>query len=135
MVGSHFFIGISERTNPQGAEQLGKILARYGNTWTKVPTGPELHFKSSVNYVGKNTLIVTEEFNRLSALDSYKKIIVEKDEAYAANTLWLNGRLLIPSGFPKIQKKLRSLGFEIIELDVSEVRKMDGGLTCMSIRF
>jgi len=54
MLGSHFFIGISERTNPEGAEQLGKILERFGNTWTAVDVGKGLHLKSGVNAVGGN---------------------------------------------------------------------------------
>jgi len=135
MVSKHFFIGISERTNRYGAEQLGKILEDYGNTWETVAVGERLHFKSSVNYVGKDTLLVAEEFAGLDALKDYTQIIVDGTEVYAANTLWVNDRLLIPKGFPKTKKKLESLELEIIELDVSEMRKMDGGLTCLSIRF
>jgi len=135
MVGTHFFIGLSKRTNKEGAEQLGRILEAYGNTWTTIPVVAGLHFKSSVNYVGKNTLLVTEEFADLGELKDYDKIIVDKDEAYACNTLLVNNRLITSKGFPNTKKKLKSMGFETIELDMSEVRKMDGGLTCLSIRF
>ncbi len=135
MVGTHFFIGLSERTNQEGTEQLGRILETYGNTWTMVPVVTGLHFKSSVNYVGKNILLVTEDFVDLDELKDYEKIIVDKDEAYACNTLLANDRLITPKGFPRTRKKLEAIGLEIVELDVSEVRKMDGGLTCLSIRF
>lgn len=135
MVGPHFFIGLSERTNKEGAEQLGRILEACGNTWTTVPVVAGLHFKSSVNYVGKNTLLVTEDFADFDALRSYNKIIVDRDEAYACNTLLINDRLITPRGFPTTRKKLGRLGLEIVELDMSEARKMDGGLTCLSIRF
>jgi dimethylargininase len=135
MVETRFFIGISERTNQQGAEQLGRILEAYGNKWTPIPVEAGLHFKSSVNYVGRNTLLVTEDFSDLAAFSAYRKIIVDAAEAYAANTLWVNDYLLTPQGFPRTRNKLASLGLEIIELDVSEMRKMDGGLTCLSIRF
>ena len=135
MVGTHFFIGISERTNQEGTEQLGRILEAYENTWTAIPVGAGLHFKSSVNYIGKNTLLVTENFAELDALDNYSKIIVAANEAYATNTLWVNDHLLTPKGFPSTRKKLESFGLKIMELDVSEMRKMDGGLTCLSIRF
>ena len=57
MLGTHFLIGLSDRTNPEGAEQLGRILEKYGNTWTTVPIGAGLHLKLSVNFVGENTLI------------------------------------------------------------------------------
>lgn len=135
MVGSHFFIGLSDRTNQAGAEQLGRILEEYGHTWTVVPVGAGLHLKSSVNYVGKNTLLVTEEFAGLDQFKGYDRIILDRAEAYAANTLLINECLLTPKGFPDTRHKLEGLGLEIIELDVSEVRKMDGGLTCMSLRF
>lgn len=135
MIGNHFLIGLSERTNQQGAEQLGRILDLQGKTHTTVPVGAGLHFKSSVNFVGKNTLLVTQDFANHNALGAYDKIIVDPEEAYAANTLWLNRHLLVPKGFPITSKKLEILGLPIIELDVSEMQKMDGGLTCLSIRF
>ncbi len=62
MIGNHFFIGISERTNPEGARQLGRILEKNDNTWTTIPVGAGLHFKSSVNEVAQNNLLVTRDF-------------------------------------------------------------------------
>jgi dimethylargininase len=135
MIGNRFFIGISERTNPEGAKQLGGILEKYGKTWTTIQVGAGLHFKSSVNYGGKNSILVTQDFTSHEALNGYDKIIVNKEEEYSANTLWINDHLLMPEGFPGTKTKLKSLGLPIIELDVSEMQKMDGGLTCLSIRF
>ncbi|MBW2410598.1 MAG: amidinotransferase, partial [Deltaproteobacteria bacterium] len=135
MVGNHFFIGISERTNKDGAAQLGKFLEEYGNTWDAVPVGAGLHLKSSINCIGNNTLLVTEEFQKNEALQKYDKIIVTTDEKYAANTLWINDHLITPAGFPETRRRLDAAGMKVIELDMSEVRKMDGGLTCLSIRF
>ncbi len=135
MVGKHFFIGISERTNKAGAGQLGNILENCGNTWEPIAVGAGLHLKSSINFVGNKTLIAVEDFANLAEFKNYDKIIVDPTEKYAANTLWINDHLLIPKGFPDTRRKLSSLGLEIIELDMSEVRKMDGGLTCLSLRF
>lgn len=135
MVGSHFFIGISERTNKEGAEQLGSIFKEYGNTWTTVIVEEGLHLKSSVNSIGKNTLLITERFAGRDEFKGYDKIILDKTEEYAGNTLLINDCLITPKGFPNTMKKLEATGLDIIELDVSEVRKMDGGLTCMSLRF
>jgi len=135
MIGNHFFIGISERTNPEGAEQLGRIVEKYGNTFTTVQVGAGLHLKSSVNYLGQNRILVTREFGNHEALSGYEKIIVDREEEYAANTLWINDHLLMPGGFPNTRKKLAFLNQKIIELEVSEMQKMDGGLTCLSIRF
>ncbi len=135
MIGNHFFIGISERTNPEGAKQLGKILEKYAKTWATIPVGAGLHFKSSVNEVAENTLLVTRDFANLPSLKGYDKIIVNPAEAYAANTLRVNDHLILPRGFPNTREQLSRLGQEIIELDVSEIQKMDGGVTCLSIRF
>lgn len=134
-IDNHFFIGLSERTNHKGAGQLSHILGRYGYTYTTVTVGEGLHFKSSVNYVGKNTLLITEDFEGNDQLKGYDTITVDREESYAANTLFINDHLLVPRGYPKTRQKLEVLGFNIVELDTSEVRKMDGGLTCMSLRF
>jgi len=134
-VDKHFFIGVSERTNPEGAGQLSRIFGEYGYTCTIVTVGEGLHFKSSVNYIGKNTLLITEDFSGNAHFEGYDTLIVNNAESYAANTLFVNDHLLVPRGYPDTRKKLETLGFNIIELDTSEVRKMDGGLTCMSIRF
>lgn len=135
MIGEHFFIGLSERTNVEGAAQLVALLASSGHTSETVSVAAGLHLKSGVNYVGKNTLLVTKNLADYPGFASYEKIILDTGEEYAANTLWINDTLLMPKGFPKTYTRLSHLGMRIIELDVSEVQKMDGGLTCMSLRF
>lgn len=135
MAGNRFFIGISDRTNVEGAQQLGAILESFGYAWDTIPVGEGLHLKSSINYVGKNTLILAAPFQHLNLFEYYNKIVLDDTEAYAANTLWINDSLIMPRGFPATKKQLSVLGQPIIELDVSEVAKMDGGLTCLSLRF
>jgi dimethylargininase len=135
MMGTHFLIGLSDRTNQEGARQLGHAIAEFGCTWTTVPVAAGLHFKSSVNAVGEKTLLTTSDFAEHPALAGYRRIVISADEAYAANTLLINGQLLMPAGFPDTRKKLQALGMPIMELDTSEFRKMDGGLTCLSLRF
>lgn len=135
MVENHFFIGISERTNRDGTLALGRLLEKHGHTWSAVRVGSGLHLKSSVNYLGHGTLLVTPDYAEREEFKAYSKVILDKKEGYAANTLWINGTLLTPAGFPQVRAKLEPLGLPIIELDVSEVRKMDGGLTCLSLRF
>ena len=129
------FVGISARTNPDGARALGAVLERHGFTWSPVPVGAGLHLKSSVSWAGEDVLILTGAFRRRPEFAGYRHIVVDPDEAYAANCLWLDGRLLMPAGYPKLRARLAFLGLPIRELDTSEARKMDGGLTCMSLRF
>jgi dimethylargininase len=134
MVGNHFFIGLSDRTNKEGAAQLTKLLEEAGHAAETVPVAAGLHLKSSVNYVGKDTLLITNSLSDHPGFAEYNKILLDPDEEYAANTLWINDSLLTPRGFPKTYAKLACLDINIVELDVSEVQKMDGGLTCMSLR-
>lgn len=135
MVENHFFIGITERTNLAGARALGRHLQDYAHAWTPVPVSAGLHLKSSANYLGQGRLLVTRAMADRVEFADFPKIILDPGEEYAANTLWINGRLLIPAKFPKTRKKLEKLGLPLIELEVSEIRKMDGGLTCLSLRF
>lgn len=135
MVGRTVLIGRSNRTNAEGAAQLTRILGPHGYECVTIPVADGLHFKSSVTWVGGNTLLVSASFAERPELRGYDLIAVDEDEAYASNTLLVNGTLITPKGFPKTLRKLKSLGLPVVELDTSEARKMDGGLTCMSLRF
>jgi dimethylargininase len=133
--GGRFFIGLSERTNEDGARQLGQVLDEEGSLWTTVPVGGGLHLKSSVNTAGGIDLLVTESFATHHAFAGFRRTVLDAGDEYAANVLSINGRLIVPAGFPRARRKLEKLGLPILELDMSEARKMDGGLTCLSLRF
>jgi dimethylargininase len=136
--GQHFFIGISARTNPEGARQLSAILHAHGYTSSTVDIRGQsrlLHLKSGIAYLGSNRLVVAPELSALSAFQTYELIEVAAAELYAANCIHINDHVLIPAGYPKTAAALESLGYTLLALDVSEFRKMDGGLSCMSLRF
>jgi dimethylargininase len=135
MVENHFFIGSSLRTNLEGAAQLAEALKYYGHSAEVVPVEAGLHLKSSVNYLGEDTLLVTEAVAEYPGFAGYRRIQLHEDEEYAANTLRVNEGLLTPKGYPRTLGQIVRLGLKVIELEVSEVQKMDGGLTCMSLRF
>jgi dimethylargininase len=135
IAGKRVFIGISGRTNAEGAAQLGAFLEPYGYAWRGVPVGAGLHLKSGVNALSEDTLLITKEFSELDVFRSYHKIIVPSGEEYAANTMRVNNCLITPQSYPGVRQALDRLGLDVIELDVSEACKMDGGLTCMSLRF
>jgi len=135
MVGNHFFIGISNRTNAEGADQLIRILENYGMTGSKVPLRKMLHLKSGTSYLENDNLLVCGEFIDNKAFAGFKRIEIDDEEAYAANSLWVNGTVLVPEGFPRTRDKIERAGYKTIVLDVSEFRKADGGLSCLSLRF
>jgi dimethylargininase len=134
-VGTHWLIGVSDRTDEEGSGRLGRFLEPQGHTWSTVPVGAGLHFKSSVNAVGDGLLLVTADFADRPELAGYEKIVVPAGEEYAANALLINGTVLVPAGYPATGALLEERGLPVIELDTSEFRKMDGGLTCLSLRW
>lgn len=134
-VNNRFFIGVSARTNSAGAQQLGEIFKKCGYTSTLITVINGLHLKSDVNYLGDNTLLVTRRFAQLKEFDRFNKIVLKDEESYAANTLLVNDCLITPKGFPDTYNKIEQTGYDLVELDASEMQKMDGGLTCLSLRF
>lgn len=135
LVNQAFFVGISDRTNEEGARQLEELVAPFGYTVTPVPVEAGLHLKSSINIVAPNTLLATPEFAARPEFAGYNLLELDPEEAYAGNTLHINGTLITPRGYPRTLALLQRLNMPIIELDTSEFRKLDGGLTCLSLRF
>jgi dimethylargininase len=133
-VGKRFFIGVSDRTNDEGARQLAAILGAHGYTSDVIRVAAGLHLKSSLNYVGADTMLVTADFAGHPAIEGYRQIVCPAGEEYAANTLLMNGTLIMPTGYARTRALIEPLGLPIVELDTSEYRKMDGGLTCLSLR-
>jgi dimethylargininase len=137
-VGEHFFIGISERTNSAGAEQLARVLESWGYSWSLIDirgTSNILHLKSGLAFLGGNRLFLIDELREFEEFSGYDVVFVNKAEEYAANCLGINGKVLIASGFGETKNKLEQLGYQTIALDMSEFQKMDGGLSCLSLRF
>ena len=136
--GDHFFIGVSARTNPEGAHQLAGHLQAGGFTTSEIDirsTNGLLHLKSGLTYLGNGTLLVCEALAGLPDLFDYRVLVVPDEEAYAANCIRVNDFVLFAAGFPQTADLLTAEGFDLMLLDVSEFRKMDGGLSCLSLRF
>jgi dimethylargininase len=135
---NHFLIGISDRTNEEGAHQLSKYLQAAGFTSSHIDirgTDGLLHLKSGVSYLGENRVLVTDALAGEKELEGFERVCVPEGEEYAANCIRVNDHLLFAAGFPKLQKTLGGLGYKIIEVEMSEFQKMDGGLSCLSLRF
>ena len=135
MVGDHFYVGRSARTNEEGIRQFIAILERFGLTGSEVPLEKVLHLKTGVNYVGDDTFLVAGEFTEREEFKNARRILIPEDEAYSVNCIRVNDKVIVPSGFPKTVEAIRAAGFEVILTDISEYRKLDGGLSCLSLRF
>ncbi len=135
MVGSHYYIGASARTNEAGAQQLIALLQAWGMDASVVPLVEMLHLKTGVAYLEDGHLLVTGELAREPRFDDYRRTEVAPQEAYAANSIWVNGRVIMPAGHPRTRAQVAALGYPVIEVDTSEFRKLDGGVSCLSLRF
>jgi len=135
MVGEHFYIGLSERTNQAGAEQMINILERYGMKASLVELTEVLHLKTGLGYLENNNLLACGEFLNKPEFQQYNLLQVDPLEAYAANSVWVNETVLVPKGFPKTRALIASAGYKVRKVDVSEFQKLDGGLSCLSLRF
>jgi dimethylargininase len=136
--GSHFFIGISHRTNEDGARQLSRFLSADGFTSSTVDirdVDSILHLKSGIAHLDSKDLIVMQELARRDEFTGYDLIRVPAEESYACNCVRVNDHVLIPSGFHQLQSELSRRGYRPLALEMSEFRKMDGGLSCLSLRF
>ncbi len=135
MAGKHFYVGLSSRTSPEGARRFIALLERHGYTGQAVRMPPTLHLKTGLSYLEDGCLLVDEAFAHHGEFDRFHRIHVDPLESYAANCLRINEYVLVPEGYPKTLSAIREAGFRTIELDMSEFRKLDGGLSCLSLRF
>jgi dimethylargininase len=136
--GEHLFLGVSHRTNEEGARQLAVHLSALGYTSSTIDVRPMtsiLHLKSGISYIGDDTLVVMEQMAANPAFNNLELITVSDDESYGANCVRVNERVLVANGFPLLEASLRERGFDPLALEMSEFRKMDGGLSCLSLRF
>ena len=135
MVGNHFYIGVSARTNKVGAEQFIAILEKYGHTGSIVTLEKVLHLKTGLAYLENNNLLVAGEFVYKKEFKSFNKVIIDESESYSANCIWVNDKVLVPEGYETTKASIEKLGYDVITVDTSEYRKLDGGLSCLSLRF
>ena len=132
------FIGLSHRTNAEGARQLAAWLAGHGYTSATVDIRAMdsiLHLKSGLSCLAGERLLLIPELAGHPAFANYDRLVIDADEAYAANAVQVNDRVLVAAGHPKLVATLRAHGYAPLELDMSEFAKLDGGLSCLSLRF
>jgi dimethylargininase len=136
--GQHFFIGVSERTSPGGAAQLADWLARHRFSSSVIDIrgmAGLLHLKTGLSWLGERRLLAAGEIAGHPALSGWEIVTVPEGEDYAANCIRVNDALLVARGFPATGALLGALGYDLVPLAMSEYRKMDGGLSCLSLRW
>jgi dimethylargininase len=136
--GNRFFIGVSARTNEAGARQLANLLEAEGRAATLVDirgTAGILHLKSGVTSIGDGRLVAIAALAGNAAFSEFRIVAIAPGEEYAANCVRVNDHVLVAAGFPRLESSLGSRGYPVTTVPMSEFRKMDGGLSCLSLRF
>lgn len=136
LIDDTFFVGVDKRTNQSGCDQFADIVRKFGYECVCVPFDNGVpHLKTEMSQVAENTLLIAERFADREEFKRFRKIIVPEGESYGGNCLYLGDTLLMPAGFPKTKALLEENGLSPVEVKMTEFRKMDGGLTCLSLRF
>jgi dimethylargininase len=136
-VDNHFLIGLSARTNEAGVAQFAAILARHEYTSSTIDIRKHpslLHLKSGIAYLGERRFLIAPGFPPMEGLADCDMLEVAAGEIYAANAVRVNDEVLIASGFPELAGTLAKLRYRVHSLEMSEFAKMDGGLSCLSLR-
>src|SRR5258705_1848753 len=125
--GNHFFIGISERTNEAGAQRLADLLTSFDYTASLVDIRDVdgiLHLKGGLAYLSNNQLVLVDELRQRPEFDGYDLIHVGAGEEYAANCVNINGRVLVATGYPELERTLRMAGHETVVVAMFQVQQL-----------
>ena len=135
VMGQRVFVGHSRRTNLQGIDQLRRILAPCGYTVESVPVEGCLHLKSAVTAVSEDTVLINRDWVPVDAFSDLMLLDVDREEPWGANALRIDGDIIYPTAWPKTLARLLARGFRVQPVDVGELAKAEGGVTCCSLVF
>lgn len=134
-VGNRIFAGLSTRSNQSGIQQLRDIVSDFGMTVETVETTKCLHLKSAVSEVAPGTLLINTDWISSSAFKDFELIPADKEETHAANALRIGKNLIYPSSFPRTMDALVNRGIDVLPVDLTELQKAEGAVTCCSLIF
>lgn len=133
VVGKQIYVGLSTRSNAEAVRQLREILGKYGYTVTGVELRDCLHLKSAVTRVDDSTLLINKDWVDRTHFRHFDLIEIDPSEPYAANCLPIHDTLIFPAAFPKTRARLEEKGFIVTAVNVEELAKAEGAVTCCSL--
>lgn len=133
--GRRIFVGLSQRTNQAGFEQLRHLLRVYDYDVRPVEVKTCLHLKSACSYLGNNTILANRDWVDPAPLSGFQFFDLPKSEPAGANVLLINDLLIMPASFPRTRALLEEKGYRVQAVDVSELQKAEAGVTCCSLIF
>jgi dimethylargininase len=129
------YVGLSSRSNAAAVGQLQILLAPFGYTVAGVEVAGCLHLKSAVTQIAEDALLVNPEWIDAAFFGGIQTIAVDPGEPYAANAVWIGGAVVYPTCFPATRRRIEALGIRVAGVDVSELQKAEGAVTCCSLVF
>jgi len=134
-IGRVLYVGVTRRSNALGIKQLKNLVSEYDYEVVEVNVDGCLHLKSAVTLVGEETLLINRSWVDANLFKVNAFIDVDPSEQYAANALLVGDELVYTATFPKTLRRLEDEGFSVMVVDVSELQKAEGGVTCCSLIF
>ena len=135
-IGTEILVGRSARTDAAGIAELTEIAADWGHTLREVATPPGvLHFKTDCALIGPGLILATARLAATGCFADYDLLHVPEGEEPAANCIRVNDLVLMPAGFPRTRAVLERAGLTVREIGNSEAARLDGGMSCLSLRF
>lgn len=136
VTGREILVGLSARTDANGVRQLAGIVARFGHSMREVATPPDvLHFKTDCSLLDAETVLSTGRLAASGCFAGYRVLLTAPGEEACANAIRFNDLVLMPAGFPATAEKLAKAGYEVCPIGNGEAAKLDGGMSCLSLRF
>ena len=127
------FVGTSRRTNVAAVDQLRHLLEPYDYEVVSVSVRGALHLKSACSWLGHDAVLANPEWLDTAPFSGLEIVAVDASEAWGASVLNVDGRIVMPAGFPRTARLLADRGLDVHVIDLSELRKAEGGPTCLSI--
>ena len=134
-MGRTLYVGQSARSNADGMAQLRELLIPFGYAVEGVATRDCLHLKSAVTALSDDSVLLQPAWVDGAHFAAFRVIEVDPAESHAANALRIGEALIIPACFPRTRQRLLDAGFEVTVVDVSELQKAEGAVTCCSLVF
>jgi dimethylargininase len=134
-IGRTLFIGQTKRSNAAGIDQMRLLLSPIGYTVIGVQVNGCLHLKSAVTQVAERTVLIQPSWVDVGTFTGFEAIEIDPSEPYAANALRIGDRILYPAAFPKTVRRIEARGIKVRTVDVSELAKAEGAVTCCSLVF
>jgi len=135
VAGRTVYVGLSSRTNQDGIDQLRALIESYECRIVPVQVTGCLHLKTGATLIGSDTVLLNPDWLDTSPFDGLNQISVDPNEPFAANTISLSGRIVMAASAPRTREELERKGFDTLSVDISEMEKLEAGLSCCSIIF